>query len=527
MWLHPEIRALHQIPHYWATRSADKIAIRAGDISLTYGQLEEQVALLACALAALGEPGSQRPVGFVGKNMPEVWTAWFGAGRCGRPFVPFNWRSPAPELAEVVQDAAPEVIFAEREHADTVAQAVATTGAPIHVVVFDSLASGGSGLSGWVSERPAATPSPATGQDVALLAYTSGTTGRPKGAQVLNEAFSLSVLSDELEPTITWSTDDVMLMVMPNFHLAGTWVSVPALYYGATVAIVPAFEPAAVLAAIETYRPTVACLVPTAIQFLVHSEAAQTTDFSSLHTLVYAGSPMPATTIDKALEVLDCDLRQFYGTTETYIISILRPDDHRVTDPEAVGIKASCGKPVPLVETRVVSPDGADVATGEVGEVLVRSPYTMAGYLGKPQETADAIRDSWYWTGDLGYRDAGGFLYLVDRAKDMVVTGGENVYSVEVERALQRHPKVAMVAVVGTADDRWGEAVTAYVVPSAEAQGDDGDALADELAAHAHELIAGYKVPKIIRVVESLPMTSSGKIRKVDLRKQGRPVPQS
>jgi acyl-CoA synthetase (AMP-forming)/AMP-acid ligase II len=241
-------------------------------------------------------------------------------------------------------------------------------------------------------------------------------------------------------------------------------------------------------------------------------------DFSSLRTLIYAGSPMPTATIDKALELLGCELRQFYGTTESYILTILRPDDHISHQDD---IKASCGKPIPLVYLRVVDSDGTDVRDGDIGQVIVRSPMIMSGYYRKPQETADVFRDDWYWTGDLGYRSESGHYYLVDRAKDMIVSGGENVYSVEVERALQRHPAVALAAVVGMPDERWGEAVIAFVVPNA---GDRlaesfSTTLADDLKAHARQLIAAYKVPKVIHIVESLPMTPSGKVRKVELRK--------
>ncbi|MDR7254287.1 acyl-CoA synthetase (AMP-forming)/AMP-acid ligase II [Nocardioides sp. BE266] len=520
MWLHPEIRALHQIPAYWKDRTPDKVAVRAGHADVTYAELEARVAGLAAALTGRAGADVRRPVGFLGKNVPEVWEVWFGAGRAGLPFVPLNWRSPVAELADVVRDAAPGVVFVDADHADTMQAVAAIVEDDIEVVPFTSVADSGPGLAPWASSRAGGEVTPARGHDVALLAYTSGTTGSPKGAMVLNEAFSLSILSDELEPTISWSPDDVLLMVMPNFHLAGTWVSLPALYHGATVAMVPAFEPAAVLAAVERWRPTVACLVPTAIQFLVGSDAASSTDFSSLRTLIYAGSPMPTSVIDRALEVLGCELRQFYGTTETYIISILRPDDHATTDEQRLPVKASAGKPVPLVEIKVVDLDGAEVGVGVTGQVLVRSPMVMAGYLGKPSETANVMNDGWYATGDLGYLDEGGYLFLVDRLKDMVVTGGENVYSVEVERALQRSDKVAMVAVVGSPDEKWGEVVTAYVVPSPSATEADPAELAEELKEHTRSLIAAYKVPKVIHVVDGLPMTSSGKVRKVELRQQ-------
>lgn len=318
-----------------------------------------------------------------------------------------------------------------------------------------------------------------------------------------HDGFDLSILSDELEPTIRTGSENIHLMAMPNFHLAGTWVSLPTLYHGGTVAMIPFFEPTAVLEALARHRPTTLCLVPTAIQWLVEEVRRTGADVTSLRTLIYAGSAISPSVIEGALDALRCELRQFYGTTETYIISILRPADHDSSRPDLV---ASAGAPVPLVSVRIVDPVGDECPTGEVGEVLVRSPYVMAGYLGQPDASASAFTDGWYRTGDLGFHSTAGHLTLVDRAKDMVVSAGENVYSVEVERALGSHPDVAMAAVIGVPDERWGEAVTAFVVP---AQGCDVDP--DALRAHCRERIAGYKVPKNIHIRAELPLTPSGR----------------
>jgi len=517
MWLHPEIRTLPDIASYWAARTPDRTAVRAGVAELSYAELAAQVDRTASALVARLASTPGRNVAFIGKNVPEFWVGWLAAGRAGRPFVPLNWRCTVRELVELLEDAEPGVVLVDAEYGDTMAQVVAQLPREVELVVFDSIATGGAGLAPWVEGRAGDVGLPgARSEDIALIAYTSGTTGMPKGVMIRHEAFDLFALSDDLEPSISWSGDDVVLMVMPNFHLAGSWVSLPALYHGGTIVMLPAFEPAAVLAAVEQHRPTMMCLVPTAIGALLGNPQTASADFSSLRTLIYAGSPIAASTIETAVTVLGCELRQFYGTSETYIITILRPEDHITTDPALDGIKASCGAPVPLVAVRIVGPDGQDLEDGQVGQVLVRSPMVMAGYLGKPEETAKVLRDGWYWTGDLGYRAPSGHHFLVDRAKDMIVTGGENVYSVEVERALQRHPAVALVAVVGTPHERWGEAVTAFVVP---APGHDTDGLAEELVAHCREYIAAYKVPKQVYVEPALPMTPMGKVRKVDLRR--------
>jgi acyl-CoA synthetase (AMP-forming)/AMP-acid ligase II len=212
--------------------------------------------------------------------------------------------------------------------------------------------------------------------------------------------------------------------------------------------------------------------------------------------------------------VLGCDLVQFYGTTETYIITLLRPDQHDPADPTLL---TSCGRSYPFVEVRIAGTDGGEAAAGEVGEVLVRTPALFAGYWNAGEATAQAVTDGWYHTGDLGRRDREGNLYLVDRVKDMIVTGGENVYSVEVEAALSAHPGVRAAAVIGVPHHVWGEAVTAYVVPAS----DDGPEAA-ELITHCRTLIAGYKVPKAVHFVTELPLTASGKVQKAVLRRAAR-----
>jgi len=231
-----------------------------------------------------------------------------------------------------------------------------------------------------------------------------------------------------------------------------------------------------------------------------------------LRRLLYAGSPIGQQTLKESLDVFGCDFVQFYGTTETFIITLLRPEQHRLDDP---ALLKSCGQPMPGVELRIVDPDGRDVPSGVPGEVLVRSPWMFSGYLNRPDATATAIVDGWYHTGDAGIRDKEGNLFLVDRMKDMIVSGGENIYSAEVERALTAHPSVVSVAVVGAPDEKWGERVVAFVVPHPGRPVD-----VSELVSHCRGLIAGYKVPKEIHLTDALPLTATGKLQKAGLRQQ-------
>jgi len=252
------------------------------------------------------------------------------------------------------------------------------------------------------------------------------------------------------------------------------------------------------------------CLVPTAIQMLLTHPETAGADFGRLRAVLYAGSPISGETIIRARDTFGCDLIQFYGTSETYMISILRPEQH---DPSLGRVITSAGAPLPGVEVKTVRDDGTDAAAEEVGELWIRSDVMFPGYLNKQEQTDAAMHDGWYRSGDLGYRDAEGNVYIVDRVKDMIVTGGENVYSVEVERALASHSAIAAAAVIGVPDAHWGERVEAFVTlkPGSEAT-------PDELRQHCRELIAGYKVPKAVHIEESLPLTASGKVQKVALR---------
>jgi acyl-CoA synthetase (AMP-forming)/AMP-acid ligase II len=511
-WRYADVRCVPDIVRHWAAKTPDSTALTYGTTRRSYRELDERSNRIANALLASGaQPGSG--IGFLGKNAVEFFETWFGATKAGGAIAPFNWRCTVAELVQLVDDAQPPVVFTSAEFEDTMHQVRQTSDARFEIVSFDPDTPGADGLEEWLQGHDNADPRVQLSHDLpALLAYTSGTTGLPKGVQLSHEAFQNAFLCLSLEPALTWRQDDVLLMVMPNFHLAGSWVSLPALYHGGSIAILPFFEPSATLEAIERSRPTVTCLVPAAMQMLLDHPDAGTVDFSCLRSMIYAGSPISAETLKRSLDLFGCGMNQFYGTTETWILTLLRPHQHDPADPEAL---TSCGKPMPFVEIRIVDPDGAEVPTGDIGEFIVRSPVMFSGYRNKPDATSEAFTDGWYRTGDLGRRDDRGYFYLVDRAKDMIITGGENVYSVEVERALVQHPSVASVAVVGAPDHRWGEKVVAFVTvqPGSPVSEDD-------LVSHCRGLIAGYKVPKAVHVVTELPTTPSGKIQKAVLRKR-------
>jgi acyl-CoA synthetase (AMP-forming)/AMP-acid ligase II len=502
-WRHAEIRTLPDIVRHWARTTPHAVAVCDPDSEVTYQQMDTRSSAVANTLLDSGMLRGEH-VGYLGPNSAFFWVAWMGAAKAGAVLTPLNWRSAVPELVALIDDAQFRVVFCDASQVLRLEAAVAASGRVCRIVALNDV---DDWLAGMSSIDPAL---PASPTDVALMSYTSGTTGRPKGVQITHQAFDRYFMMSSLEPTESWSSDDVALMVMPNFHLAGTWLSLPALYHGGTVAVLPVFDPATFFNAVDRYRPTVAGLVPTALDMIVNSPAAQTTDFGSLRRIVYAGSPIRAEAIRAATTLLGCELLQFYGTTETYIITLLRPEQH---DPSNTELLGSCGQPFPLVDVRIVDPETGTDTADRVGEILVRSPMMFAGYWNAPELTADAFRGSWYRTGDLGRQDDAGNLHLVDRLKDMIVTGGENVYSIEVESALTRHPSVLSAAVIGTPDATWGEAVTAFVVTS------PGDTLdAADLIAFCRTQIASYKTPKAVHFVAALPETASGKTRKDALR---------
>jgi acyl-CoA synthetase (AMP-forming)/AMP-acid ligase II len=500
-----DIGGIPDMARFWSRKTPDKAALITTDRVVTYAQLDDRSNRITNTLAAVGiPPGSH--IGYLGKNSAEFFEIWIGVNKAGCAFTPLNWRCAPAELVEVVQDAKMPLIFAGRDFTELAERVRRTADITVEIVAETD-------LDQWSSHASSADPEVGlTDSATALLAYTSGTTAAPKGVPISHGAFGMWFRAAATEPSVDWNSDDIGLMVMPNFHLAGTWVSLSALYNGASLAILPAFEPSAFVAAVAAHRPSVTCLVPTAIQLLLDHASAQPGDFSSLRRLLYAGSPIGQQTLKGALDVFGCDFVQFYGTTETFIITLLRPEQHRVDDPDLL---KSCGQPMRGVELRIIDPNGRDLPSGVTGEVVARSPWMFSGYRGRPEATATAIIDGWYHTGDAGARDEDGNLFLVDRLKDMIVSGGENIYSAEVERALTAHPSVVSVAVVGAPDEKWGERVVAFVVPHPGRPVD-----VSELVTHCRAMIAGYKVPKEIHLTDALPLTATGKVQKAVLRQR-------
>ena len=496
------------VVRHWAAARGDAAALRHGSRVVTYRELDERSSRLAQALRSAGVGPGVR-VAHLDRTGPEVVEALFAVSKIGAVLVPLNWRLAVPELAAIVADAGAPVLIAGGAFAATgegIARALAS---PVTVVEV------GAEYETWLASHPAVDPGGRGGAaDTVLQMYTSGTTGVPKG--VLTTHRNLAAAA-ETSPLWAFDADSVSLTPLPMFHIGGIGWAFVGLWNGAATVLVSEFDAAAVLDLLEERRVTNAVFVPTMLQLLTAVPGAAQRDYGALRSIAYGASPITTSLLKRVLRTFRCDLFGIYGLTESTGAAVqLDAADHDPDGPREHLLR-SVGRPYPWIDLRVVDPaSGRDRRAGEVGEVWLRAPNVMAGYFNRPEETAAALTpDGWLRTGDGGYVDDEGYLFLTDRIKDMIVTGGENVYPVEVEEALSQHPAVDEVAVVGVPDERWGETVKALIVLRAGAT-----ATPEELVAFARERIAGYKLPRIIEFVDDLPRTPSGKVLKRELRER-------
>ena len=493
-----------------AAERGDAPALVFGERRTGYAELDRRTDRIAAALIASGLQAGDR-IAYLGKNSDRHYELLIGAAKARVILVPLNWRLAQPELDYVVSDAAPKLIVAGPEFAT---QAKALAGAAM-VIAAEDAEDGLPGFEDWHAGAPDGPPLPSPEpDDVALIMYTSGTTGRPKGAMLTHRSLLRVVDGRPMaEPDFfTWRPGEVALIAMPTFHIGGTGQGLRALKGGATAVILKEFAVDAVLDAVARHRVDKLFLVPSAIHAVLQHPSIGVADYRCLRYILYGASPIPAALLRRAIDAFGCGFVQMYGSTETSgTITALSPDDHLSDDPARL---ASAGLPLPGCAIAILGPDGLPAPAGEAGEIAVKSVANMAGYWGLPEETARTIdAEGWLRTGDVGRIGADGYLSVFDRVKDMIITGGENVYPAEVENAIFGHPAVGEVAVIGVADARWGEAVTAIVAPREGAVADGAD-----IIAWARARIAAYKAPKTVHFVEVLPRNPSGKILRRELR---------
>ena len=490
----------------------DQVAIVFGERELTWRELDEASNRLANALVAAGVQEHDR-IARIEKNGPDYFELVFAASKINAVLVDVNWRLAAAEMRQIVDDAGAKVLFVGEEfasHLDKIESELATVERTVLLGPADATHES---VDTFAGSQPATDPgTEGTLQDICLQLYTSGTTGLPKGVMLSNE--NLFSFIDEVPKQWEFTPTSVSHVVMPTFHIAGSGWGLVSLAMGSRMVLDREVNPVQILQEVEAHGVTHAIYVPAVLQFLQIVPNAHDHDLSSMQLVAYGASPITEQVLRDAMaQFATAKFVQVYGLTETTgaVVQLDAADHDPENRPELL---RSAGKPYPWIQLRVVGADGEDVAQGEIGEIWMKGVQVMVGYWNNPEETARAITDDgWFRSGDAGYLDADGYLFLHDRVKDMIVSGGENVYPAEVENAVMGCPGVADVAVIGVPDEKWGEAVKAIVVKQA-----DADVTSDQVIAWTRERIAGFKLPKSVDFAEVLPRNPSGKLLKRELR---------
>jgi len=502
-------QSLHKARREFPQRTATICGARRQNFT----ELFARVGKLAAALGALGaRPGDR--IGVLSGNTDRCLEAFYGAWWMGAILHPINFRLSAEELAFVLEDSDTRLLLVDEPFLPLVAAARAHTKQPLTLVYLgdETVPEGMADGRTLIQDAGPAADLEVGGDQPAVLLYTGGTTGRAKGVVLTHAGLYASTLASMCVagrvPGVT------CLHSVPMFHIAGMNVVLQAMAAADTQVMLPTFDPGAFLELIERERVVEAALVPTMIRRVVDAPDLGTRDLSSLQRLFYGASPIDATLLEQTIERLPgVELTQFYGMTETSGIAVALPHWCHTAQGRTQGFHLAAGLATPCTEIRVVDPDGIELATGQIGEIELRGPGVMQGYWNLPELTAGVLHEGWMRTGDAGRIDERGLLYIVDRIKDMVVTGGENVYSVEVESAILSLPGVAQCAVFGVPDPEWGERVHAVLVLHPGAAVDPAAVMA-----HCKRLIAGYKCPRSVEFRAEMPVSGAGKLLKYKLR---------
>lgn len=503
---------LSDVPVLAAHHTPNAVALRYGDDVLTYAELRDRCWRLANGLAGLASPGDR--VAILAQNCPAYVEAYYGVPAAGMALTLLNYRLTARELAYIIGDAAPSVLLVETQYLETirsirdqipsVKRLVVIGDAEPDALPYEALVASGE------AKAPAARPSET---DLCWLIYTSGTTGLPKGAMLSHRNIMAAILNS-LAAALEAPADEVCLFMFPQFHVAGY---VMPMYHlkSYPVVLMRSFDSASLLETVQRHRVTNTAIAPTMLAMLLEDPRTDDYDLSSLRRVGYGASAMPGEVLRRARAKWPAiGFSTGFGMTELAgNVMHMGKLDHERAAAEGLEILRSVGRQMPLSRVRVLGEDGRDTAPGEAGEIVVKGDQVLMGYWNKPEATAESFVDGWFRTGDVGRWDEDGYLYIVDRKKDMILTGGENVYPREVEEVLYEHPAVAEAAVIGAPDPTWGESVVAVIRLR---EGESADA--ETLIAFCRARIASYKKPRRVVFVPELPKNASGKILKRQLR---------
>jgi acyl-CoA synthetase (AMP-forming)/AMP-acid ligase II len=505
---------VHQFTEYYARNFPDNPCLTQGETSYSYQQVDHLANQFANGLQSLGLSSGDR-VCILGENSLDHLVTFLAAAKIGAVAVSLNYRLAPAELTYIINDAQAKALLVLDEQLSSVLDAMRDT-LPADIHIFTRGQPKSLEWSSWLNDQSnIAVTSDVSADDAVMQMYTSGTTGNPKGVVVTHHSVVSQLGMNTILMPHRPAPGDANLICAPLFHIGGAGSILGAMYAGIHVILHKSFDPATVVDDLEQHAIAGIFMVPAMIMAVLALPDIEKRDFSNLKQIYYGASPISEAVLKQAMDVFGCDFIQMYGMTETCgTVVNMSPADHRRAVSGEPELLRSCGRPSVGAQIKIVDLQGTELPADEVGEIWVKCESNMVGYYNMAEETAKNLTNGWVHTGDAGYKDSEGFIYLKDRMKDMVVSGGENIYPVEVENALASHEAVADVAVIGIPNEKFGEALLAFVVlkPGTELE-------TDAMIEFCRDKIAGYKIPRQLEVIEEMPRNPSGKILKKELRK--------